>query len=143
MSRIYLSPPEIRASDRTAMESAFDSGWIAPVGPDLDAFEAAVAQRVGRTHACAVHSGTAALHLALLSREGKRYNYLPKLNFCWCAFPIRYCGAEPILLIVNWILGIWILNCSSCHRRVALRGSVVKAVIVVQIYGNVLKWIQL
>ena len=46
MSRIYLSPPDISKQDRSAVESAFDSGWVAPVGPDLDAFEAEVAIRV-------------------------------------------------------------------------------------------------
>ena len=67
MSRIYLSPPDISKKDRSAVESAFDSGWVAPIGPDLDAFEAEVAERLNRGYACAVNSGTSALHLALLA----------------------------------------------------------------------------
>lgn len=139
MSRIYLSPPEIRASDRTAMESALDSGWIAPVGPDLDAFEAEVAQRIGRTHACAVHSGTAALHLALLSLGVQAGDAIicPSLTFAGCAFPIRYCGAEPIFIDSEW--ATW--NMDPELLEVAIldlraEGRLPKAVIVVHIYGQ-------
>ena len=66
MSRIYLSPPDVSAKDHLAIEGALNSGWIAPVGPDLEAFEASVAQRLGRKYALAVNSGTAALHLSLI-----------------------------------------------------------------------------
>ncbi len=142
MSRIYLSPPEIRASDRTAMESAFDSGWIAPVGPDLDAFEAAVAQRVGRTHACAVHSGTAALHLALLSLGVGAGDTIicPSLTFAGCAFPIRYCGAEPIFIDSEW--DTWNMDprlLEAAIKDLLAKGQLPKAVIVVQIYGQCAK----
>ena len=65
MSRIYLSPPDISLDDRAAIEKALDSGWVAPVGPQIDAFEAALSNRLNRKHALAVHSGTSALHLAL------------------------------------------------------------------------------
>ena len=64
--RIYLSPPDVGPDDRAALLAAFDGGWIAPVGPDLDAFESEVARAAGVGHAAATSSGTAALHLALL-----------------------------------------------------------------------------
>lgn len=139
MSRIYLSPPEIRASDRTAMEAALDSGWIAPVGPDLDAFEAAVAQRVGRAHACAVHSGTAALHLALLTLGVGAGDSIicPSLTFAGCAFPIRYCGAEPIFIdseLATWNMDPQLLEAAIEDLRA--EGRLPKAVIVVHIYGQ-------
>ena len=66
VTRIYLSPPEVGAEERRMLLDAFDSNWIAPVGPDLDAFEAELAARVGVEHAVALSSGTAALHLSLL-----------------------------------------------------------------------------
>ena len=66
MSRLFLSSPDVGNAERAAILRAFDSGWIAPVGPDLDAFEAELRERTGR-HAVALASGTAALHLALLA----------------------------------------------------------------------------
>ena len=63
-SRIFLSPPDVGPDERAALLAAFDGGWIAPVGPDLDAFEAEVARLAGVGHAAALSSGTAALHLA-------------------------------------------------------------------------------
>ena len=66
MTRIYLSPPEVGAEERRMLLDAFDSNWIAPVGPDIDAFERELAELVGVDHAVALSSGTAALHLALM-----------------------------------------------------------------------------
>src|SRR5439155_479071 len=59
-SRIWLSPPDVRPAERAALLAALDSGWVAPVGPDLDAFEAELAERCGVLHAVALSSGTAA-----------------------------------------------------------------------------------
>ena len=63
--RIYLSPPDIGAAEIEYVLEAFQSNWVAPAGPNLDAFEQDFAQLVGSRHAVAVSSGTAALHLAL------------------------------------------------------------------------------
>jgi dTDP-4-amino-4,6-dideoxygalactose transaminase len=57
--RIYLSPPDVGEEERHRLLAAFDSGWIAPVGPDLDAFEAELADRAGRRYAVALFSGGA------------------------------------------------------------------------------------
>lgn len=142
MSRIYLSPPDISKKDRSAIESAFDSGWVAPVGPDLDAFEAEVAERLNRRYACAVNSGTSALHLALLAlniQPGDRV-ICPSLTFAGCAFPITYCGAEPIF--VDSETDTW--NMDPDLLKTAIETSIAednkpKAVIVVQIYGQCAK----
>ncbi len=64
-SRIYLSPPHMGEEERHLLMEAFDSNWIAPLGPHVDAFEAEFATAVGARHAAALSSGTAALHLAL------------------------------------------------------------------------------
>jgi pyridoxal phosphate-dependent aminotransferase EpsN len=142
MSRIYLSPPDINQKDRSAIESAFDSGWIAPVGPDLDAFEDEVAQRLNRNYACAVNSGTSALHLALLALDiqpGDRV-ICPSLTFAGCAFPISYCGAEPIFVdseTDTWNMDPDLLE--SAIEALLAEGNKPKAVIVVQIYGQCAK----
>ena len=142
MSRIYLSPPDISNQDRLAVQSAFDSGWVAPVGPDLDAFEAEVAIRVDRSYACAVNSGTSALHLALLAlgiQPGDRV-ICPSLTFAGCAFPITYCGAEPIF--VDSESDTWNMDCKLLKNAIETslaEGNKPKAVIVVQIYGQCAK----
>lgn len=142
MSRIYLSPPDISKQDRSAIDSAFDSGWVAPVGPDLDAFEAEVAKRVNRSYACAVNSGTSALHLALLALDIKPGDKVicPSLTFAGCAFPISYCGAEPVFVdseTETWNMDPGLLQ--KALERLADEGSKPKAVIVVQIYGQCAK----
>ena len=65
MARIFLSPPDVGATERVLLLAAFDSNWIAPVGPDLTAFENEFAALVDMPHAVAVSSGTAALHLTM------------------------------------------------------------------------------
>ena len=66
MSRIYLSPPHVGPEERALLLDAFDSGWIAPIGPHVTAFEEELAARVEVGHAAALSSGTAAIHLALV-----------------------------------------------------------------------------
>lgn len=82
------------------MLRAMRSGWIAPVGPELDAFEAELAARCGRAHGVAVSSGTAALHL-ILSALGVGPGdtvLVSTLTFVASVNPIRYLGAEPVLI---------------------------------------------
>lgn len=59
--RVYLSPPHIGAAERAFVQEAFDTNWIAPVGPHVDAFGRKLAEAVGASHAVALSSGTAAL----------------------------------------------------------------------------------
>jgi dTDP-4-amino-4,6-dideoxygalactose transaminase len=63
--RIYLSPPHLGGEELLFVEEAFESNYIAPVGPQVDAFEGEFCAKVGAKHAAAVASGTAALHLVL------------------------------------------------------------------------------
>ena len=58
MARLYLSPPDLAGTELELLAEAIDSGWIAPLGPHFDAFEAELAQLVGVPHALAVSSGT-------------------------------------------------------------------------------------
>ena len=64
-NRMYLSPPDVGPAERDALLNAFDSGWIAPAGPDLNGFELDLAAITGWPGSVAMSSGTAALHLAL------------------------------------------------------------------------------
>src|SRR5690625_6778519 len=64
--RIHLSHPDVGPAEEQAVMAALRSGWVAPAGPDLNAFETEIAQRVGVDYAVGLASGTAALHLGLL-----------------------------------------------------------------------------
>jgi dTDP-4-amino-4,6-dideoxygalactose transaminase len=99
-NRIYLSSPDVGAVEEAAIVTAFRSGWIAPLGPDVDAFEASIAAATGREHAVALSSGTAALHLALIGMGiGPGDVVLTStMTFAATANAIRYVGAEPYFI---------------------------------------------
>ncbi|WP_130011446.1 DegT/DnrJ/EryC1/StrS family aminotransferase [Serinicoccus sediminis] len=98
--RIYLSKAEVTEVEEEYVLAALRSGWIAPLGPDVDAFEREVADRVGVRHALALSSGTAALHLALIhlgARPGTVV-VLPSMTFAASANAVVYTGAEPVFV---------------------------------------------
>src|SRR5690349_5455697 len=100
MARIFLSPPDVGNAERERLLAAFDSNWIAPLGPEVDAFEAEFAREVGAPHAVALSSGTAALHLALVLLgvgTGQKV-IVPTLTFAATANAVRYVGAEPVFV---------------------------------------------
>ena len=97
---MYLSPPRMSQQDREMLLEAFDSNWIAPQGPHLEAFEAEFAAKLNVPHAVAVSSGTAALHLALSALdicEGDRVA-TSTLTFVASANAIKYVGATPVFI---------------------------------------------
>src|SRR5689334_22184868 len=100
MGRIYLSPPDVGPLERELLLEAFDSNWIAPLGPHVDAIEAEFAGKLGSANAVALSSGTAALHLALiLLGVGPGDTVLvPTLTFAATANAVRYVGAEPVFV---------------------------------------------
>lgn len=95
--RIYISAPDVGELEEQAVLTAMRGGWIAPLGPEVDAFEAELAQRIGRTHAIALSSGTAALHLALLAMGARpgRVVVTSTMTFAATTNAIMYTGAEP------------------------------------------------
>ena len=97
---ILLSPPDVGETEQKFVLAAMRSGWVAPAGPDLDAFEAEVAERVGVAHAVGLSSGTAALHLALVSWGVRPGDVVPVSTFTFAATvnAIRYVGAEPFFV---------------------------------------------
>ena len=100
MPRIYLSAPEVGALERQFLLDAFDSNWIAPLGPHVDRFEEEFAAAIGVPHAVALSSGTAALHLALLANGiGRGDEVLTStLTFAATANAITYVGAQPVFM---------------------------------------------
>ena len=99
-SRIYMSSPDVGDREEHYVLAALRSGWIAPLGPDVDAFEAELAERVGVAHGVALSSGTAALHLGLLGLGAGPGDVVltSTMTFAATANAIAYTGAEPYFI---------------------------------------------
>ncbi|MFZ5871425.1 MAG: DegT/DnrJ/EryC1/StrS family aminotransferase [Actinomycetota bacterium] len=97
---ILLSPPDVGELEQEYVLNAMKSGWVAPAGPDLQAFEREVADRVGIPHAVALSSGTAALHLALVSWGVGPGDVVvtSTMTFAATANAVIYTGAEPFFV---------------------------------------------
>ena len=97
---ILLSPPHLTGDELALLGEALDSGWVALLGPQVDAFEAELAAATGVQGALATSSGTAAIHLALRVLDvGPGDAVLcSSLTFIGSAAPIRYSGADPIFV---------------------------------------------
>ena len=95
--RIYMSSPDVTELEEQSIISAIRSGWIAPLGPDVDAFERELADRLGVGHGVALSSGTAALHLGLLTLGVKPGDVVvtSTMTFAATTNAIVYTGAEP------------------------------------------------
>lgn len=100
MSRILLSQADVSETEEKAVLEALRSGWVTPLGPEVDAFEEEMAARVGVGHALAVSSGTAALHLALLGAGAGpgRVVVVPTLTFAASANAVVHAGATPVFV---------------------------------------------
>jgi dTDP-4-amino-4,6-dideoxygalactose transaminase len=139
MTRLYLSPPDVGDAEREAVDAAIRSGWVAPAGPDLTAFEEEVAAVGGRAHGVGLASGTAAIHLALLHLGVGPGDDVIASTFTFSASvnPIVYCGARPVLIDSEpntWNLSPDLLAEELAER--ARRGTQAKAVVVVDLYGQ-------
>jgi len=99
-SRIHLSAPDVGAVEEAFVLDAIRSGWIAPLGPHVDAFETELAERAGRRHAVALSSGTAALHLGLLGLGAApgAVVIVPTMTFVATANAVAYTGASPVFV---------------------------------------------
>lgn len=103
MTRIHLSKAEVTAVEEAYVLDALRSGWIAPLGPHVDAFEREIAARCDVAGAVALSSGTAALHLALLEAGAGPDTFVPvsTLTFAASVNAIVYTGARPVLVDVQ------------------------------------------
>ncbi|GAA4839754.1 aminotransferase class I/II-fold pyridoxal phosphate-dependent enzyme [Paenibacillus vulneris] len=137
--RIYLSAPHMSENEIKYIQDAFDTNWIAPLGPHVDAFEKELAAYVGVRDAAAVISGTAAIHLALRLigiKEGDTV-FCSSLTFVASANPIVYLGAVPVF--IDSEPETWNMSPQALERALedaAKEGSLPKAVIVVNLYGQ-------
>jgi dTDP-4-amino-4,6-dideoxygalactose transaminase len=100
MFRIHLSKADTTEVEEDYILDAMRSGWAAPLGPHVDKFEAEIAARAGVSHALALASGTAALHLGLLGLGAGPGTavIVPSMTFAASANPVTYTGAEPIFV---------------------------------------------
>ena len=100
MSRIHLSKADVGEVEERYILDAVRSGWVAPLGPDVDAFEAELAARCGVSHGLALASGTAALHLGLLGLGAGPGTavLVPSMTFAASAMPVVYTGAVPVFV---------------------------------------------
>ncbi len=150
---IYLSPPHVGKLEKHYVQQAFESNWIAPLGPFVDNFEAALQEYTGVRHAAVLNSGTAAIHLALrlLDVGPDDYVICQSLTFSASANPIRYMGATPVFVdsepdtwnmcperleeaICACLQGTTLQTAGS-DASVSLRAAKPKAIIPVHLYG--------
>lgn len=122
------------------IQEAFETNWIAPVGPHVDAFEQEFASTVETRFAVAVTSGTAAIHLGLrLAGVGQGDEVLVStFTFIGSVAPILYLGARPVFIDserVSWNMDPELL--ADTIKKKASQGKVPKAVVVVHLYGQV------
>jgi len=136
---IYLSPPHLTGEEYALIADALNSGWVAPLGPHVDAFEEEFARQVDAPNAVALSSGTAALHLGLqlVGVQPGDEVFVPSLTFVASVNPILYLGAVPVLLDcepLSWNLDPALL--ATVLRERARIGQLPAAVIVVHLYGQ-------
>jgi dTDP-4-amino-4,6-dideoxygalactose transaminase len=139
MKPILLSPPHMGDLELQFVTEAFETNWIAPVGPHVDAFESEFAERVGANAAAAVSSGTAALQLALrlVGVEQGDEVFCSTLTFIASANPILYQGAVPVFIDSDpqtWNMDPNLLEEALTQR--ARQGRLPKAVVLVHLYGQ-------
>ena len=97
---IYLSSPHMGGTEQKYVNEAFETNWIAPLGPNVNEFERGVANYVGAKDAAALTSGTAAIHLALkaVGVKGDDLVFCSSLTFAASCNPIIYEGAIPVFI---------------------------------------------
>ncbi len=137
--RIHLSPPHMGDKEFVFVKEAFESNWIAPVGPHVDMFEKEFCEITGARFAAAVSSGSAAIHLALILLGIKKDDEVicSTLTFAASANPIIYQGATPVF--IDSEPHTWNVDCNYLEdalRDRIRKGKRPKAIIIVHLYGQ-------
>ena len=139
MGRIYFSPPDVGDAERQAIIRALDSGWVVPLGPEVNALEEELGAATGRSHGVALSSGTGGLHLVLLcvgAGPGRKV-IVQSLTFSATANAVMYTGAEPIF--IDSEAASWNIDPDLLDARLAQAGADgedIAAVVTVDIYGQ-------
>ena len=145
--KIYLCSPHMGGGEMKYVKEAFDSNWVAPLGPNVDAFEHELSLATGAKHVAALSSGTAAIHLALVLLGVKPGDYVIGTSFTFSATvnPIAYLGATPVL--VDSEPGTWNMDPELLEHAIRVEsgklkdkreksgGGSIKAIVVVHLYG--------
>lgn len=139
MNRIFLSPPHLSGEEIHFVNDAFESNYIAPLGPQVDAFEKELSVFTSIPHSVALSSGTAAIHLAmrLLAIRCGDEIFVSDLTFIGSVTPVIFQGASPVFIDADrstWNMDLSLLEreLARCHQN----GCLPKAVMPTELYGN-------
>jgi dTDP-4-amino-4,6-dideoxygalactose transaminase len=137
--RILLSIPHMSGEEQEYINQAFDTNWLAPLGPNVDAFEREISDYVGGSHVAVVNTGTSAIHLALILLNVARGDvvFCQSFTFVATANPILYQGATPVFIDSD--ADTW--NMSPVALKKALlfhkkKETLPKAIVIVHLYGR-------
>lgn len=135
--KIWLSSPHMsdEGYEMQYIQEAFDTNWVAPLGPNVNEFEKELAAKVGSKYAAAVTSGTAAIHLALKAADVGEGDivFCQSLTFSATANPIIYQNATPVFIDSDY--ETWNMDPKALEAALEKYGDKVKAVLVVHLYG--------
>lgn len=133
--RIYLSSPTMHGEEQAFVKEAFDTNWVAPLGPNVNAFEKEMADYTGCGHAAALASGTAAIHMALRLLEIKQGDvvFVSDLTFSASCNPIVYENGTPVFIDAE--PDTWNMSPQALKRAYEKYPNP-KAVICVHLYGT-------
>lgn len=137
--RIYLASPHMGGMEQIFVQEAFDTNWVAPLGPNVNNFEKEIVEYVGVKDASAVVSGSSAIHLALKCigvKEGDKV-FCSSLTFAASCNPIMYEKAIPVFIDsepTSWNMSPLALK--KAFQDAEKQGQMPKAVIVVHLYGQ-------
>jgi dTDP-4-amino-4,6-dideoxygalactose transaminase len=138
INKIWLSSPHMSGNEMKYVKEAFDTNWVAPLGPNVDQFETGLSQYLNIKHVAALNSGTAAIHLALIILGIKPDDEVIVSSFTFSATvnPIVYQGAFPVFIDSEeetWNMCPILLERAIKDRL--SKGKKPKAIIVVHLYG--------
>ncbi len=138
-NRIFLSPPHMSGKELEYIKKAFESNYIAPLGPQVDAFEQEFCDKIGVKYAIAVSSGTAAIHLILkcLKIDAGDIVFASTLTFIGSVSPIIFQGATPVFIDCDqetWNLDTDLLQDEL--KRCSIKNKLPKALVVTDLYGQ-------
>lgn len=148
--KIWLSSPHMGTSEQKYVQEAFETNWIAPLGPHVNGFEQDLQKYTGVAHAAVLSSGTAALHLGLIEVGVGRGDYVlcQSFTFCGSSNPIAYIGAHAVFVdseTETWNLDPKIVEAvltvaqnpalAAKHPQIPVLPQMPKAVIAVDLYG--------
>ena len=133
--RIYLSSPTMHGEEQAFVQEAFDTNWVAPLGPNVNAFEKEMAEYTGCGHAAALASGTAAIHMALRLLGIKQGDvvFVSDLTFSASCNPIVYENGTPVFIDAE--PDTWNMSPQALKRAYEKYPNP-KAVICVHLYGT-------